>query len=79
VVPGAAGDRLATSLAMPDADDLSLQGVLPTKRAGVLRVLRHLHLLHRLPQRRSIAGGVFASNSDLLCAFRHLGKVLIRF
>eukprot|EP00955_Chlamydomonas_euryale_P072967 361579-Chlamydomonas_euryale.AAC.7 len=36
--------------------------------AKVLGVLRHLHLLDNLTQRRAVARAVFADDSDLLCA-----------
>merc|ERR1711915_825379 len=69
--PGAASDRLATAFAVPDADDLSLEGVLAAEGARVGGVLRHLHLLHGLPQRRAITSRVLSGDSNFLRAFRH--------
>jgi len=71
VNPGAAGDRLPATFAMPDADDLSLQCVLAAEGAGVGGVLRHFHLLHRLPERRAVTGRILAGNADFLGSLRH--------
>jgi len=78
VSPRTTGDRLAASFAVPDSHALSLQRVLAAEGAGVGGVLRHLHLLHRLPERRTITRRVLASDSDFLGAFRHFDIVLGR-
>lgn len=46
---------LLAALAAPDADGLSLDGVLAAESAGVLGVLGGLHLLNHLPQRGTIS------------------------
>ena len=56
---------------MPDADDLTLERVFSAEWAGVSRVLRHLHLLHGLPERGAITRRVLSSDSNFLRAFRH--------
>ena len=43
---------------------------LAAKRAHILGVLRDLHLLDGLAERRAIAGAVLAHHADLLRAFR---------
>ena len=62
---------------MPDADDLAFEAVLAAKGAGVGGVLRHLHLLHRLPERRTIARRVLASDANFLRAFRHFDSLIL--
>ena len=42
---------------------------LAAKRAHILGVLRDLHLLDGLTERRAIAGAVLANDADLLRAF----------
>lgn len=59
------------TFAVPDSDDLTLEGVFAAEGAGVGGVLRHLHLLHRLPQRRTVTRSIFTSDPNFLRAFRH--------
>jgi len=69
--PGAACDRLPASLAVPNTHTLSLQRVFATEGAGVGGVLGHLHLLHRLPERRTVTRRILASDADFLGSLRH--------
>ena len=64
-------DALSPPIRYTRYSHLSLQTVLAAEGAGVGGVLRHLHLLHRLPERRTITRRVLASDSDFLSAFRH--------
>jgi len=57
--------------ALPDPDVGPLHRILAAERARVLRVLGHLHLLHRLAQRGSVASTVLPHNPHLLGSLRH--------
>lgn len=52
---GTTSSGLLAALAVPDADSLSLDGVLAAESAGVLGVLGGLHLLDHLPQRGTVS------------------------
>ena len=49
-------DPAVLVVALPDAGGLPLHLVLTAEGAGVLGVLRDLHLLHSLPQARAVPG-----------------------
>ena len=61
---------LSASLAEPDADGRSLHASLSAELAGVLGVLRDLHLLHLLTERGTITGSVLSDDSNLLRSLR---------
>ena len=50
--------------------DCPLEAYLAAKRAHILGVLRDLHLLDGLAERRAITGAILAHHADLLRAFR---------
>ena len=80
-------DPAVLVVAEPDAGGHPLHLVLAAEGAGVLRVLRDLHLLHSLPQggavprfsndfwtlhRGFLPGAILSGDSDLLGALGHL-------
>ena len=65
------GHTLATRLAGPDTDGLSLDRVLTTERACVLGVLGDLDLLDDLTKRSTVTSTVFTDDSDFLSSFSH--------
>jgi len=71
VGPRTAGDRFTASFAVPNSNDLSLQCVLAAKGAGVGGVLRHLHLLDGLSERRTVTRRILSGDSDFLGTLRH--------
>merc|ERR1719158_40141 len=70
---GAASDGALAGLAVPDAGGVAADGGLAAEGAGVLGVLRNLHLLDLLTQGGTVASTVLAGHADLLRALGHLG------
>merc|ERR1719353_1429292 len=68
---GASGVPLSAAPAVPDANGGSPHRVLSAEKAGVLGVLRNLHLLHLLTEGGTITGSVLSHDADLLCSLRH--------
>lgn len=73
--PGSTGHRLFTGLAVPDADDLTFHRFLSAEGARVFAVLRDLHLLDHLTERRAIPRAILSDDSHLLRAFGLKSKV----
>ena len=57
--------------ALPYANASALHGLFSTEGAGVLGVLRHLHLLDRLSETGSVPGAVLPNNPHLLGSLCH--------
>jgi hypothetical protein len=70
----AASQGLLAALALPDANNLALDGVLAAEGAGVGGVLRDLRLLDLLTNHGTVAGTVLAHDSDLLRATSHFSN-----
>merc|ERR1719367_2249460 len=58
-------------MAEPDTNGLSLHLILSAEGAGILAVLRELHLLHSLPQAGTVPGAILSGDSDLLGSLGH--------
>jgi hypothetical protein len=69
--PSTTGHSLITSLAGPDTNGTSLDGVFTTESTSVSGVLGDFHLLYLLTEGSTITGTVFTDNSDLFGTFGH--------
>ena len=63
--PCASGRRLLATLALPDSDCFSLDGVLSAEGADVARVLSDFHLFDLFSEGGTITGTVFPGHTDL--------------
>lgn len=63
--PGASSDSLLATLALPDSDRVSLDGVLAAEGADVSCVLGDFHLLDLLSEGSTVASAVFTGHTDL--------------
>jgi hypothetical protein len=58
------GHDLSTTLALPDTNGGTLDGVLTTESTGVLGMLGDFHLLYGLSERGTITSTIFTGDSD---------------
>lgn len=58
-------DGFSAATAVPNTSGNTLDGILSTEGAGVLRMLSDFDLLHDLSQRGTISGSVLTDNTDL--------------
>ena len=72
VGPGTTSYCFHAGTTVPNAHSSSLHLGLATKGAGILGVLADFNFLHHFPEEGTITGPVFAHDSDLLGAFRHV-------
>merc|ERR1711939_1218638 len=73
--PGTTGDGLVAASALPDANGLTLYGVLAAEGADIASVLCNFHLLDLFAERRAVSSTVLAGHADLLGALRHVGGI----
>ena len=70
-LPRTSSHGLLTSLALPDADSLTLGAELATERAAEPRVGQDLEFLGLLSERRTVARAVLANDTDFLSVLAH--------
>ena len=72
VGPGTTSYCFHAATTVPNAHSSSLHFGFATDGAGILGVLADFNFLHHFPEGGTITGPVFAHDSDLLGAFRHV-------
>jgi len=70
--PSSSSNGFSTSTTRPNSNRRALYAVLTAKCARETCVLRNFQLLGHFPQRGTISGSVFTSDSDFLSALGHL-------
>eukprot|EP01102_Stenamoeba_stenopodia_P008562 TRINITY_DN2471_c0_g2_i1.p1 TRINITY_DN2471_c0_g2~~TRINITY_DN2471_c0_g2_i1.p1 ORF type:complete len:114 (+),score=11.39 TRINITY_DN2471_c0_g2_i1:44-385(+) len=71
--PSTTSHGLLATLAVPDTNSLSLNGILAAEVASVSCVLCDFNFLHLLSETRTITSSVLSDDSDLLCSLGHCG------